>query len=137
MKFLSAFFLLLCFSTLSFAQTNEMALPPPLTPNELWRQDGQMVTVRVSRKSPIRIFVVGREEAKINPSNLRVTVRRAQPYPAKELKVDQYNNYYVVSDPAEANNITDLEITTHMNDQTGPQTVQDEVFHFNLNQRAP
>jgi hypothetical protein len=79
--------------------------------------------------------VVGREEAKINPSNLRVTVRRANPYPAKELKVDRQNNYYIISDPNEAKNINDLEITTHVEDHTVPK--KDETFHFNLNQRTP
>jgi hypothetical protein len=123
------FSLLMNFLPTGFAQTN--SLDRPLTPNELWRQDGQLLTVFVSRKNPIRIFVAGREEATFDPARLKLTVRRALPLPAKELHVDRFNNYYVVSPPQETKSVTDLEIITHVPDK------KDEVFHFKLNQRKP
>lgn len=92
-----------------------------------WRKEGNLVTVQITKAQPLRIFVLGREEAKVDLSKLKITVRRIKPYPGKILKINQFNNYYTIADPAEIKKATDLEITTHFKNQ-------DETFNFQLNQ---
>lgn len=129
MQFIFAILFLALPSTLSLAQTYDLA--QPLTANEQWRQEGQLVSVQISKGSPIRIFVVGREEIKIDPSTVDLTVRRIKPYPGKILNVDRSNNYFVISNPSEFRKTTELEIVTHVKDR------KDEIFRFKLKQELP
>lgn len=94
------------------------------------RKEGQLVSVQISRGNPIRIFVVGREEAKIDPATMSLTVRRLKPYPAKVLKVDKYDNYFVVSDLKEFKNSKEIEIVTKLKGS-------DETFQFDLKEELP
>jgi hypothetical protein len=89
------------------------------------RKEGQLVTVQISYGNPIRIFIVGREEAKIDPSTMSLTVRRLKPYPAKILSVDKFNNYFVVSEPQEFKNSQEIEVITKIKGS-------DETFRFEL-----
>lgn len=111
------------FSSLASAQA-------PTSSVDQFRKEGQLVTIQISRGNPVRIFVVGREEAKLDPSRLQLTVRRIKPYPGKILQVDQFNNYFVIPDSQEFQKAKELEITT---------TVQNkkETFHFDLKQEKP
>lgn len=92
-----------------------------------WRKEGQFLMVQISKGSPTRIFILGREEAKIDFSKLKITVRRAQPYPGKILKVNRFNNYYEVEDTKEFNQVTNLEVTTQLDNKK-------ETLHFDLHQ---
>lgn len=94
-----------------------------------WRKDGNLVTVQITKDNPVRIFVLGREEAKIDLSKLKITVRRLKPYPGKVLKINHLNNYYVVADKLDFKQATDLEVTTHLNNQK-------ETFNFQLEQKV-
>lgn len=85
----------------------------PNHPNStVMRRQGQLVSVEVVVGEPLRIYVVGREEAKLDFSNLTLTVRRLKPYPGKVLSLDKFNNYFTVSEPVDLKKPMDLEVTT-------------------------
>lgn len=89
-------------------------------------QQGQLVSVRLVLGEPIRIFVVGKEEAKLDLSKLKLTVRRLKPYPGKVLSLDQnVGGYFTISEPVNLKEPTDLDVTTKIKDQT-------ETLHFKL-----
>jgi hypothetical protein len=94
-----------------------------------WRKEGQLVTVLITKARPMRIFVLGREEAKIDFAKFKITVRRAQPYPGKILKLNRFDNYYEVDDSNSLKQVTDLEVTAQLNDKN-------ETFHFDLHHEA-
>lgn len=91
---------------------------PDRSNSKIMLQEGQLISIRLVLGEPIRIFVVGREEAKLNFSDLTVTVRRLKPYPGKTLSVDRFNNYFTVSEPIDLNKPTDLEVTTKVKGKT-------------------
>tara|TARA_B110001454_G_C12723220_1_gene435928 strand:- start:11812 stop:12204 length:393 start_codon:yes stop_codon:yes gene_type:complete len=94
------------------------------------RKEGQFLTVHLSLGNPIRVFIVGKEEAKIDVSKLDITIRRLNPYPGKLLKLDRYDNYVVVNDLGEMQKDAELEIKLKSNDKT-------ENFKFKLKQKVP
>lgn len=79
------------------------------------RQQGQLFTVQLVLGEPMRFFVVGKEEAKIDPSTLKVTVRRLKPYPGKVLNLDLQNGYFVAADASDLKDATALEVTAKSN----------------------
>jgi hypothetical protein len=83
-----------------------------------FRQEGQLVSVRIVKGEPVRIFVVGREEAKLDMSSLKLTVRRIHPYPGKVLSINRKNDYFVISEPIDFQKTTDLEVTTKVKDKS-------------------
>lgn len=89
------------------------------------RRQGQLVSVELVIGEPLKIFVVGREEAKIDLSDLILTVRRLKPYPGKVLRLDKTNNYFTVSEPLDAKKPLDLEVTTKVKGKS-------ETLHFNI-----
>jgi hypothetical protein len=94
------------------------------------RAEGQLVSVRLVVGEPIRIFVVGREEAKLNLSDMTLTVKRLSPYPGKILKIDQNNNYISISDPVDLKKFTDIEVTTKVKNKS-------ETFRFKVKGQLP
>lgn len=94
------------------------------------RQEGQLLTVSLTRGSPIRIFVAGKEEAKLDPSTLKVTVRRLKPYPGKVLTTDRLGNDFTVQNQEELTQASHLEVITQVKTKT-------EVFHFELKPALP
>jgi hypothetical protein len=124
-KILGYFLLMLVFTNTNGAPTvpNQDAL------NQI-KQEGQFFSVQISKGEPIRIFVVGKEEANLDLSKLTVTVRRLKPYPGKVLKIDRLGGYFQVNDTKEFNSTTDLEISTKVESK-------DEVFKFNLKKNQP
>ncbi|MBX9767410.1 MAG: hypothetical protein K2X47_09080 [Bdellovibrionales bacterium] len=94
------------------------------------RQEGSFFTVRISKGSPIRIFVAGREEGMLDPKLLKVTVRRLKPYLGQILAADSFGNYFSVSDKAELENATAVEVQAKMEGRS-------EIFHFDVKALSP
>ncbi|OYZ13444.1 MAG: hypothetical protein B7Y39_17645 [Bdellovibrio sp. 28-41-41] len=94
------------------------------------RHEGQFFSIQITKDDPIRIFVVGREEAKFDQKKLSLTVRRLKPYPGKTLTVDRFDNYFSVNDTKEFKKTTDLEIVTKMDDK-------EDVFKIKLKNTKP
>ncbi len=114
-------------TNLAFAQ-NET--DPLASPSQQWRKQGQLVSIQIVKGNPVRIFVVGREEAKLDLSNLKLTVKRLKPYPGKVLTVDRAQNYFVIPNTNEFNKVKDLEIQTIYNGQS-------ETLRLDLDQNLP
>lgn len=123
MKFFIILFVLPC---LGWAQTATQDLSN-LRQNTL-NSHGQLLSLRIERGQPMRIFVVGKEEAKVDLANLSITVRRLKPYPAKELSTDRFNNTFTVVAPADSKEPLELEVTTKVNSTS-------ETFRFNLDKK--
>lgn len=117
---------LLFFAGVAGAQVK--AVEPVQNNVDILKQQGQLFTVQVRRGEPLKIFVVGREEAKLDLSNMKLVVRRLKPMPQKNLEVQQAEGYYLVKEPVGAN--TDLEVTTEMKGTT-------ETFRFKLPEKKP
>ncbi len=88
-----------------------------------FEQEGQLFSIRIVRGEPVKIFVVGREEASLDLSQLKLVVRRLRPTPAANLKVTAGANYFTISE--KINQSTDLEVQTQIKDKT-------ETFKFKL-----
>lgn len=98
----------------------------PNHPNStVMKRQGQLVSIELVLGEPLRIFVVGREEAKVDLSDLTITVRRLKPYPGKVLSIDKFNNYYTISEPVDLKKPTDLEVTTKVKGKS-------ETLHFKI-----
>ncbi len=98
--------------------------------SDVLKHQGKLVSVQLVMGEPVRIFVVGREEAKLDLADLKLTVRRLKPYPGKVLVTDQLSNYFAISDSAGLKGATDLEVTTEIKNKK-------EVHHFKLKTRTP
>ena len=95
-----------------------------------WRKEGQLVTIQISKGNPLRIFVVGKEEAKFDLSSLNLTIRRIKPYPGKTLSVNKMNNYFVVPDSSDFQQAQEIEIMAKVKDKN-------ETFRFELKKDKP
>ncbi|MBX3017075.1 MAG: hypothetical protein KF767_04230 [Bdellovibrionaceae bacterium] len=125
MKFLVLF--LLCGSLNSGASELERTWKETAT----WRADGEMLSVRLSRGKPWRIFVVGREEAKIDPATLKLTVRRLKPYPGEMIVVDRKGTHFEMGGGERSlGEIEELEIKAILKGE-------EETFHIRLKADEP
>lgn len=120
--------LILFFAANALAQ-GLMNDPGDLTTANL-KQEGQLVTVQIVFGQPLRIFVVGREEAKLNYSDLHLTVRRLHPYPEKVFQLSQDGGNFVVQDAEGIKRSDEIEVKTKIKDET-------ETFRFNINKPKP
>jgi len=111
-----------------FAQVSSDALANIDDPH--LRQEGQLFSIRLSPGKPLKIFVVGREEAKFDFSNMKLTVKRLKPYPSEELRVTKSGDYYTVATPLPPEQESQLEVTTQVKGKS-------EKFHFLLKQKKP
>lgn len=86
---------------------------------------GGLVNLRISTSGPMKIYVVGREEARFDFSKMKLKVRRLEPYPAQDLQVDQKTGYFVLKPSLKELEGAQLEVTTEVGEQT-------EVFKLKL-----
>jgi hypothetical protein len=98
--------------------------------SRLLRQDGQLVSIRIAVGEPIRIYVVGREEAKLDLKNLKLEVRRISPYPGTVLNLTREKDHYVITDKVDLDRENEIELTTKVKDKT-------ESLKFKIKSRLP
>lgn len=101
----------------------------PANPN-IMKQEGQIFSVRLEMGQPIRIFVVGKEEAQVDLNEMKMTVRRLKPYPGKVLKLDQKDGAYSIAESMNLKGETQLEITAQSKEKS-------EKFQFKLKNGKP
>lgn len=105
---------------------------------EVLSQQGSLVSVKVVKGDPVRIYVLGREEAQvdlsgfnleIDPSDLSVTVKRVSPKsPLKILRLKREKNIFTVEDAESGMKLYTLEVTTQVKDKK-------ETFKFKIDNR--
>lgn len=98
--------------------------------SKVLRQQGRLFTVQLVLGEPLRFFVVGREEAKVDLNDLTLTVRRLKPYPGKVISLDRQNDYFVTSEPNELQDATALEVTAKTKAKV-------DKIHFKIENRRP
>jgi hypothetical protein len=121
--FMKLFLLLFLYSSLLFAQAYSDD-PSRIDPNVM-RASGNIVSLRLVLGEPIKLFVVGREEAKLDLSQLSLTVRRLSPYPGTNLKLNRLGDYFVLADSPELNQTTNIEVTAQVKNKI-------EKFQFKI-----
>ncbi len=65
------------------------------------RQNAHIIDFRYSIGEPIRLYVVGREEARFDPATARLTFRRIGNEPFTELSPDSGSGFYIKTNPKE------------------------------------
>lgn len=113
------------FAIVAFGTTAPLFSVPARADTYEFKQQGDLATVRMVVGEPIRFFVVGREEAKLDMSNLKLTVRRLKPYPAKELTLDREGNTFEITEPLDTKQATQLEVKTELKGKS-------ETLQFNI-----
>lgn len=109
----------------AFGSTAPLFTVPARADTYEFKQQGDLATVRMVVGEPIRFFVVGREEAKLDMKDLKLTVRRLKPYPAKELTLDRNGNSFEISEPVNVKETTQLEVKTELKGKS-------ETMQFNI-----
>ncbi len=110
-----ALLLVLTISLSAFAQVFDATSPPD---TRSLRQDGQLFSIQLVLGEPMRFFVVGKEEAKLDLSEVKMTVRRLKPYPGKVITLDYENGYFVSTKPDAIKGATAIEVTTQAKTKT-------------------
>lgn len=85
---------------------------------EMIMQQGQIFTIQLTQKEPIKFYVLGREEARLNPKTLQVKVRRITPYPARDLPIRFEGDYYYIPQEPADSPLHEIEITTSTKQNT-------------------
>lgn len=112
-------------------QADQRSEDPERSSAEVMMKEGRLMSVSLTLGNPIRIFVTGREEAKLDLSKMKLTVRRLHPYPQQELKVNKDGNFYtVVNRDLQSNALQEIEVTTSVYKAS-------ESFNFKINNRKP
>lgn len=104
-------------SLLSFAQPDM----PTKTDFEVIREQGSLFSIKLIPGEPLKIFVLGNEEAtvdlsktnwkaNVDLSNLSVSVKQTNPSPGKILKIKRLDNHFIVDDPLQLSNGTELHL---------------------------
>lgn len=94
---------------------------PPKTDFEVIREQGSLFSVKFVPGQPIKIFIVGREEAEVDLSktkwaadvdlaNLSVSFKQTNPNPGKILKIKRFENHYIVDDPLALTNGSEFQL---------------------------
>lgn len=93
-------------------------------------QRGRLVTITLTLGNPVKIFITGKEEARLNLNNLKLKIRRLDPYPAEELRFNKMGNLYTVAMPATSKDLNLLEVTATIKNES-------ESFQFRLDNKKP
>jgi hypothetical protein len=109
---------------LSLSAQSTVTSPDPRQA-EIVKQKGNLFSLEFVHGEPSRLYVVGKEEAKLDLSKMKITVRRVKPYPGKVLSTDLNHDHFVISEPIDSEKPTVLEVTTKVKDKT-------ETIHLNL-----
>lgn len=93
-------------------------------------QQGRLVTVTLTLGNPLKLFVTGKEEARLSLSNLKLKIRRLDPYLGEELAVQRDGRYYTVIVPKNQESLKQLEVIATVKDES-------ESFQFKIDQQKP
>lgn len=93
------------------------------------RQEGRLLSLRLVLGEPVKLFVIGKEEAKLDLSTLKLTVRRLKPYPGKILSLNKYGDYYEIEKPMLMGAKSEIEVVTNLKGKK-------ETFHFRVSEKS-
>lgn len=82
-----------CIAQFAFAQNTDRTQDP----NRI-SQQGKLMTIQLIPGEPIKIFVVGKEEAQIDLSKLKLTVHRLSPGHQRALKLTREGDSFILNE---------------------------------------
>ncbi len=92
---------------------------------DMLNRDGKLVSIQIVPKQPLQIFVVGKEVAQFDPSELKLIVHRLSPGPKKFLESSRNGDHFIISEPLSNQEQTELEITAKTKKKS-------ETFRFKI-----
>jgi len=104
------------------------AVEPVQTTVDVLKQEGRLVSVSLSLGEPLKIFVVGREEAQIDLSQMKLKIRKIKNGTSSDVGLQKHDGYYTLSEPLELP--AELDVQTRLKTNT-------ENFHFKINTNKP
>lgn len=107
------------FPEMAFTQTVE-------TSAEQLQREGRYVNVTVQMGNPLKIFVAGKERARLSPGDMKMEIKTLDRSNWEELKLNKYGNYYSATVESERAPGGVLEVRTTLKDK------KQESFKFNL-----
>ena len=119
MKFF-IFFLITSYSALLIARPKSAVSEHE---NEIVTRQGKMFTLQITKGEPLRIYVLDREAARVDLKNLKIKVRRLNPYPPEDLQTNFEMDHFTISKVKKSQPLKEIEITT---------TVQEKQETFNI-----
>lgn len=111
----SFLFICLFFPFSIFAQTQDRLANPQ---EEILQKEGSLISVKIVVGEPLRLYITGKEQAKINLTDLKLTVRRVLPKPRQELTLNRLESHFEIPvklDPGQSN---DFEVTAEVQKKT-------------------
>lgn len=87
------------------------------------QQEGKLVSIRIVRGEPIKIFVVGTQRANFDLSTLKLSVQSSQLSENHVLPLQKSENYFTLPDSLK--NPREIELTVKIKDKS-------ETFKFNM-----
>jgi hypothetical protein len=91
-------------------------------------QQGSLFSLKVVKGQPIKIFVLGREEAEVDLSSLKfdadvnfadlsVSIRQVNPKPGRILKIKRLKKHFEIDEPLLFNHDLELEVDASVKDK--------------------
>ena len=97
---------------------------------DIVQAEGQFFSIRMVRGEPTRFFVLGKEQAKLDLSTLRLTLKKHAAYKSQTLSLDLENNYFVLPEPVDFEAGSELELTASSREKT-------ETLQIRIKDKAP
>jgi hypothetical protein len=119
-------------NSIALAQPNPLDHSHP--DKQILRKNGQLVSLRIELGQPVRFFVVGREEAKID--SYKLSVRRLEPNPGKEIHLVPQGDHFILQEAVDPRNPFKLEVTAHLLEMTKKKP-KSETFEINYKPTKP
>jgi hypothetical protein len=127
MKAIGLFLLFAVFATAAAqdSKVNSWVNDPSRTDLQVLQKTGSIISLRIVRKSPLEIYVLGNREGTLDLNNLNLTIRRLSPKPEKALQNTWSDDHFIITEPLSKTQSTKLEIITHIKGKS-------ETFHIDL-----
>lgn len=97
---------------------------------QTFRQQGRLFTIELVWGEPLRFFVAGKEEGKLDLAEVKMTVRRLKPYPGREMKLSLENGAFTTAVAQDLKDATVLEVKAQSKTKT-------DKVRFELNPPKP
>lgn len=131
--------LLFLISALIFS--NAQTPNAPLSDVDVISRQGNLLSIRVVKGEPIRIYVLGRQEAEVDlsgiqvdlsldPSDMSINLKPKKTNSDRILKLKRKENYFVIENPVAEDTVYKLEVKTKADGKK-------ETFKFKLKNKQP
>lgn len=96
------------------------------TASERFNREGRYVKITLLMGNPVKIFVSGKEQARLDLSKFKMEFRPQKGGSWQELKINDYGEYYTAETPLDVSAPNTLEVKTTL------KNTKSEIFRFKL-----